>query len=75
MDDHAEAVADKAVYEGYDTDAWTAEAFEIAKTLYDGLDEYGVVPAAYIEKFTPLAYERLVIGGYRLASLLEYIFI
>jgi len=30
MSDHAAAVADPAVYEGYDTKAWTHEAFEIA---------------------------------------------
>ena len=44
MEDHAAAVEDPAVYEGIDTQAWTDEAFEIAQTLYDGLDEYGAVP-------------------------------
>lgn len=47
----------------------------MAKGLYDGLVEYEAVPQAYLDKWTPKAYEMIVLGGYRLASLLEYIFI
>ena len=76
MEVHISAVADPRVYKGTpdSINEWTDEGFTIAKDLYDGLEEDKAVPKEYLEKWTPVAYERLLLGGYRLASLLEYIF-
>ena len=74
MDEHADAVADPAVYESVDMQEWAEDAFDVAKTVYDGITENEVVPEEYLTKNIPLAYERLMIGGYRLYYALDYIF-
>ena len=42
--------------------------------LYDGLTEDEAVPQEYLDKWKPVAYERLILGGYRLYYLVDYIF-
>ena len=74
MSTYAYAVADASVYETIDFDAMSQESFLIAETLYDGLVEDEPVPQAYLDKFKPVAYERLIIGGYRLAYLVNFMF-
>ena len=61
-------------YRTIDYDKMAEESFEIAKTLYKGVKENEKVPQAYLDKNTPLAYERLTLGGYRLFYQIEYIF-
>lgn len=74
MTEHADAVADPSVYESVDMQDWADDAWALAKTLYDGLEEGGPVPAEYLEKNIPIAYDRILIGGYRLYYALDYIF-
>ena len=38
------------------------------------MTENEAVPQAYLDKNVPIAYERLVIGGYRLYYTINYIF-
>lgn len=73
-DTYGYAVADPSTYETIDYDSMCLEAFEIAKTLYDGVTENEPVPQDYLDKNTPMAYERLVLGGYRLYYTIDFIF-
>lgn len=68
------AVKSTKTYKTIDYDAMTKESFKIAEKLYDGVTENKAVPQAYLDKNTPMAYERLVIGGYRLYYTIDYIF-
>ena len=74
MDTYSYAVSDPSVYETIDFDAMSHESFNIADQLYDGLTEDAEVPQEYLDKWKPVAYERLMVGGYRLAYLINYIF-
>ena len=72
-DTYSYAIGTTGVYT-YDYDMFADESFKIAKTLYDGVTENEAVPQAYLDKNTPVAYERLVLGGYRLYYTIDYIF-
>lgn len=74
MEENASAVADPTVYESTDYDAWAQESFDIAITLYDGVIENEAVPQAYLDKYVPVANQRLTVGGYRLFYTIDYIF-
>jgi len=74
MSTYAYAVKSSRVYKSTNYDKWAQESFDLAKTLYTGLTENEEVPEAYLEKNVPIAYERLIIGGYRLSYTLQYIF-
>ena len=74
MDDYAYCVKDSSIYESTDFEAWSEEAYDIAITLYDGVTPDEAVPQSYIDKNLPVANERLTIGGYRLAYIINYIF-
>jgi len=74
MSTYAYAVADKSLYESLDYDSFAHESFDIAVTLYDGLTEDAVVPQEYLDKFVPVANERLNLGGHRLYYTINYIF-
>ena len=52
------------------------ESFLIAKTAYIGIvsNENLPLPLFYIDKFTPIAKERVALAGFRLANLLMDIF-
>ena len=39
MDEHADAVADPAVYESVDMQKWGEDAADVAKTVYEGITE------------------------------------
>ena len=74
MNTYAYAVKDKSVYETVDYVAMSEESYDIAVTLYDGVTENVTVSQEYLDKNTPIAYERLIIGGYRLFYTIDYIF-
>ena len=57
-----------------DYDMFADESFKIAKTLYDGVTENEAVPQDYLDKNVDVAYERLVLGGYRLYYTITYMF-
>ena len=52
------------------------ESFLIAKSAYIGIvsNENLSLPLSYIEKFTPIARERVALAGFRLANILMDIF-
>ncbi len=74
METYADGVADPSVYESIDFDSFAHESFDIATTVYDGVYENEAVPQAYLDKFIPVAYTRINIGGYRLYYTIQYIF-
>lgn len=74
METYGYAVKDAKKYKTIDYDAMTLESFKIAKTLYTGVTENEKVPQEYLDKNIPLAYERLVLGGYRLYYTIDFIF-
>lgn len=74
MTNYSYAVKDPASYESVDYDAFGEESYQIALTVYDGVTENEPVPQAYLDKFKPVVYERLNLGGYRLAYTIAYIF-
>jgi len=74
MDTYKYAVKKTSSYKTIDYDAMNLESFDIAKTLYDGIKEGEAVPQAYLDKNVPLAYERLILGGYRLYYTIDFIF-
>ena len=74
MTNYSYAVEDTSLYESLDYDAYAHESFNIATQLYDGLTEDAAVPQEYLDKWKPVAYERLILGGYRLYYLVDYIF-
>ena len=74
MANYTAAVQDPTVYQNTDFDQWVQEGYEKAKPLYEGIQEYGKVPPEYLEKNIPIAYEQILIGGYRLYYVIDYIF-
>ena len=42
--------------------------------VYDGLTEDAAVPDDYINKWKPVTYKQLVLGGYRLYYAVNFIF-
>lgn len=82
MEDHLDCVVrkfgpgrgDVYSYGVTDFDDWAEEGFELSKSLYKGIVENETVPEAYLKKNIPLAYEQLVLGGYRMYLVLDYIF-
>ena len=52
------------------------ESYEIGKTVYFGIEssENNPLPQKYLDKFTPIAKERVVLAGYRLAYIIIDIF-
>jgi hypothetical protein len=68
------AVADSREWANTDIEMWSQEGFEIAKTLYNGVTENEPVPSEYIETNLILAQDRITLGGYRLAYLVQYMF-
>ena len=74
MTDYAYAVKGSSVYKSTNFDKWAGESYDIAIQLYDGLTEDAAVPQEYIDKWHSTIYERLIIGGYRLYYVIDYIF-
>ena len=74
MTTYADAVKYKYYYQSVKYDDFAKESFDIAITLYDGLTEGEAVPQEYLDKNKPIAYDRLMKGGYRLYWTIDYIF-
>ena len=74
MTDYAYAVKDTSVWETIDYEAMSQESYAIAIQVYDGITEDAVVSEEYQDKWRPVIYERLNIGGHRLYYALNYIF-
>nr|CCC90889.1 unnamed protein product [Trypanosoma congolense IL3000] len=50
----------------------SAESFNLVKTLvYSGIDNNTILTESYVKKCTEIAEQRIALGGYRLARLLE----
>ena len=74
MDTYSYIVADKSTYESIDYEAFSDEAYEKSHSLYDGIVENEAVSQDYLDKNLPVAYEQLVLGGYRLFYTIKYMF-
>ena len=74
MKTYAYAVDDSSVYESTEYKDFAKESYDIAIQLYDGVTENEAVPQDYIDKWLPVAYERINIGGYRLYYTIDFIF-
>lgn len=61
-------------YADSDFDDWTWEAWELSKSLYEGITANEKVPQEYLDANIPIAYEQLVLGGYRMFLVFDYIF-
>lgn len=59
---------DKSDYETVDYPKFRDESFDIAQHVYDGLTEGKdqVLPEEYVDKYAPIAQERVVLAAYRL---------
>lgn len=53
---------------------WTEESYDIAITKYDGVTIDAALPQSYIDENLLVCQERITLGGYRLATLIEYIY-
>jgi len=73
-DTYSYTVKDSSVYESTEYTSFAKESYDIAIQLYDGVTENEAVPQDYIDKWLPVAYERINIGGYRLYYTIDYIF-
>jgi hypothetical protein len=75
--DGRSALSDPAEYENIDVLMWSDESYQIAITKYDGIipsDEETVVPQWYLDENLQVCWDRLTLGGYRLAHIMEYIY-
>lgn len=61
-------------YSSDDFYQWTDEAWEISKDFYSGVRENREVPQRYLDKNIPIAYKQIVVGGYRMFMIIDYIF-
>ena len=83
------AVEKKSIYQNLDWDSWAKDSFNIAKTLYSGkfqsdiefdansfigIVENDLPPDDYVEDGKLIAESQIMLGGYRLAYTLNYIF-
>jgi hypothetical protein len=53
---------------------WSDQSYEIAITKYDGIIPDDVVPQWYLDENLQVCWDRITLGGYRLANLMEYIY-
>lgn len=56
---------------------WSEESYEIGITKYDGIipsTDETVVPQWYLDENLQVCWDRITLGGYRLANLMEYIY-
>ena len=71
---YGSVITGSSIYRSTNYEKWSAEAYELSKTLYDGVTENEAVPQEYLDKHIKTAYERLIIGGYRLYYTITYMF-
>jgi len=57
-----------------DIDAWAAESWDKAKTMYTGATENEPLPQAYLDASVPKVENDITLGGYRTAWLMEWIY-
>lgn len=62
------------MYQNMDYDGWSMEMYDIAITLYDGINENEALPQWYIDENLPMVEEKVTLGMYRLAYLLSQIY-
>lgn len=67
-------VSKSSVYENLDWDMWSHDSFDIAITLYDGITENEAASQDYLDNGKVIAESQIVLGGFRLAYALNYIF-
>jgi len=73
-DDGKAGVKDPAEYENIDVFMWSEESYEIGITKYEGIIPDDVVPQWYLDENLQVCWDRITLGGYRLAHLMEYIY-
>ena len=71
---NAEIVSDASSYENFDYFGWSDESYNIGITKYDGIEQNVALPQWYIDENLPITEQRVVLAGYRLAYLIEYIY-
>ena len=69
-----EVVSDPTTYENLSVAKWANESYDIATTVYDGLTKGEYIPDWYVDTFLPVAEQRVVLAGYRLAYVMQYIY-
>lgn len=69
-----EAVKDPSDYENIDVLEWSDESYKIAITKYDGIEAGQPVPQSYQDENLQVCWDRITLGGYRLAHLIEYMY-
>lgn len=68
------AVANPASYQNIDIAAWETESYNIAITKYTDIVQNVALPQWYIDENVVVCNERVTLGGYRLANLIEYMY-
>jgi len=68
------AVKDVNEYDNINVFLWSSESYQIAITKYDGITPDAVVPQWYLDENLQVCWDRITLGGYRLAHLMEYIY-
>jgi len=67
-------VKDANEYENINLFMWSEESYSIAITKYEGITPDAVVPQWYLDENLQVCWDRITLGGYRLAHLMEYMF-
>lgn len=67
-------VKDSNEYENINIFLWSEESYQIAITKYEGITPDAVVPQWYLDENLQVCWDRITLGGYRLAHLMQYMF-
>lgn len=67
-------VQDAHEYENINVFLWSDESYQIAITKYEGITPDAAVPQWYLDENLQVCWDRITLGGYRLAYLMEYIY-
>jgi len=68
------SVQDPTAYENLDVEDWAMESYDIATTLYTGIEQNVALPQWYLDQNLVVCHQRVTLGGFRLAYLVEYMF-
>lgn len=71
---NTDAVSDPSVYENLNTYNWTYDAYTIGTTKYDGVVNGTRPDDDYIAENIPVAESQIVLAGYRLYWVIQYVF-
>lgn len=69
-----EAVKNSEEYENVDVLVWSEESYNIAITKYADIEIDQPVPQSYLDENIQVCWDRITLGGYRLAHLIEYMY-